>query len=395
MPGHSKLEGAIHKQSWKHSSKEMRDRAVCLWQMRTHTWGELEQIFDYDRRTMRGWVADEERRAATGLAFVKMPRKGKHKLSEDAQAELIRCLHADPQIYYDELTWLVFTRTGESASLSTVRRVAVAAGFTIKAGSQVSGRRNAVTMRIHAELRERYHWSQFIFLDEAHKRGRDMVRKKGKVQGNRKCYVPLSDHLSRSWTMLAGINYLGLVGHQIQELRPNHSVLPSAITRELWIEMFKKKILPKLGDARLGELNSVVIIVSDSRPHLPPPSTTVDLRAAQAMRNSAAVSCTQDNASLHWGCDHDCMLNELNELVKSRGAVLIYTPPYCPRSNAIEPVFKAMNDYIARDRVTARDDPEEAIRLGLLSGGQSAMSFVQRSVKDVRGWLDGRGVHGE
>ena len=37
----------------------------------------------------------------------------------------------------------------------------------------------------------------------------------------------------------------------------------------------------------------------------------------------------------------------------------------------------------------------QEIQEGLLSGGQSAMSFVQRSVKDVRGWLDGRGVHGE
>ena len=254
--------GGIRKRSWQQSSTQMRERVVSLWRTQAHTWAELEGIFEYDRRTMRGWVLDHDQRQRVGMAFVKMPRRGKHRLSEDAQAELVRALHADPQIYYDELTWLDYTRTGEVASLSTVRRVAVAAGFRIKVGSQVSGRRNPVTMKLHAELRGKYHWSQYIFVDEAHKRGRDMVRKKGKVQGNRKCYVPLSEHLSRSWTMLAAVNYLGLVGHKIQGLSPNHAVLPSAINREMWIQMFKEKILHKLGDARAGEPNSVVIIVS-------------------------------------------------------------------------------------------------------------------------------------
>lgn len=52
------------------------------------------------------------------------------------------------------------------------------------------------------------------------------------------------------------------IWHKIQELSPNHAVLPSAINREMWIQMFKEKILHKLGDARAGEPNSVVIIVS-------------------------------------------------------------------------------------------------------------------------------------
>ena len=87
------------------------------------------------------------------------------------------------------------------------------------------------------------------------------------------------------------------------------------------------------------------------------------------------------------------MLNELDQLVKTQGAVLVYTPPYCPRSNAIEPVFKSMNDFIARERGLAKENPPEAIRLGLLSGGQSAFEYVRRSVRDVARWLDGRGIH--
>ena len=47
-----------------------------------------------------------------------------------------------------------------------------------------------------------------------------MVRKKGNLEGSRKCFIPLPEHLSRAWTMVAAVNYqyLGLVGHKIQEL---------------------------------------------------------------------------------------------------------------------------------------------------------------------------------
>jgi len=135
--------------------------------------------------------------------------------------------------------WLVYARTNECVSRWTIRRVAVAAGFKIKVASPVSGHRNQRTMQLHAQARQQYHWRQYIFVDEAHKRGRDLIRKKGKVQGNRKCYVPLSEHLSRSWTMVAAMNYAGLVGHKIQELGPIGGGLPHAIDRELWILMFE------------------------------------------------------------------------------------------------------------------------------------------------------------
>ena len=41
----------------------------------------------------------------------------------------------------------------------------------------------------------------------------------------------------------------------------------------------------------------------------------------------------------------------------------------------------------------AEADPAEAIRLGLLSGGEHAHAFVMRSEKDVAGWLDGAGKY--
>ena len=89
----------------------------------------------------------------------------------------------------------------------------------------------------------------------------------------------------------------------------------------------------------------------------------------------------------------DCTLNDLAQLAARKGAVVAFTPPYCQRANAIEPLFKGMNDFIRRERHLAEADPAEAIRLGLLSGGEHAHAFVMRSEKDVAGWLDGAGKY--
>ena len=89
----------------------------------------------------------------------------------------------------------------------------------------------------------------------------------------------------------------------------------------------------------------------------------------------------------------DCTLNDLAQLAARKGAVVAFTPPYCQRANAIEPLFKGMNDYVRRNRELARTDPAESLRLGLLHGGKAAYKYVQQSEKDVAGWLDGRGLY--
>ena len=233
-------------------------------------WQDIERTTGFSERTMRRWLAEG---AARQTVMVTLPNSGKHALSQRAQRELVEILEHDPQLYYDELRFLVYARTNEVASLSTIRRVAIKNGFRIKVAQPVSSYRNARTMQLHAELRAQYHWTQFIYVDEAHKAGKNLARKRGKVRKGRTCFVPLTSHLSRSWTMVAAMNHQGLVGHHIQELGRGDGPLPHAITRELWLEMFKAKILPHLGNADLGEENSVVII---------------------------------DNASVHWGSDDDC-----------------------------------------------------------------------------------------
>ena len=91
-----------------------------------------------------------------------------------------------------------------------------------------------------------------------------------------------------------------------------------------------------------------------------------------------------DNCSLH----HDG-LDQLREIVEGvYGAVLLYTPQYCPRANAIEAAFSLMNYNIALDESFARASPKLAIERALnMIGPREASHFVERSRKDVEKWL--------
>ena len=74
------------------------------------------------------------------------------------------------------------------------------------------------------------------------------------------------------------------------------------------------------------------------------------------------------------------------------GLMLLVASLVAP-ANAIEPLFKGMNDYVRRNRELSRSDPAESLRLGLLHAGEHAFKYVQQSEKDVEGWLDGRGLY--
>ena len=199
------------------------------------------------------------------------------------------------------------------------------------------------------------HWSQYIFVDEVHKAGRNMARKSGKFRKGVVPKVPLSEHLGRSWTVVAAMNCKGLVAAEPIELFQDPG--PGqyhAVNRALWIEIFERDILPHLGDASKNEPNSIVII---------------------------------DNASLHWGDDVDETLNQLTVLCDAKGARVFFTPPFEPDANAIEWMFAEMNKYIARNRQDAQDDPSATIKAGLLSCQDSALKFVLKSQQLTFAWL--------
>jgi transposase len=96
-----------------------------------------------------------------------------------------------------------------------------------------------------------------------------------------------------------------------------------------------------------------------------------------------------DNASVHWGdTEADGMRNQLEYLCSLKGAVVLYIPPFCPNSNAIESLFKHMNDDIRAHRTRAEENPAQAIIDGLCScPAAKCLKFVQAAQREVATYI--------
>ena len=246
----------------------------------------------YHQEIVRRWIKqwDALRVAA------KLPRRWTHryKLSRPAIRTVIQVLLDDPQLYYDEVRDLIWIRHDESVSLSAFGALGRALGYKNVVGDTQSRRKDERAMRQHARTRAGFDDKTFLFVDECHKTGKDMIRKRGKGRHGKAPKVNLSNHLGKSWSILAAMDHAGFVDFSIQELRGSargRQDLPRAVDRTLFMTMFQESVMPHL-NAYPGPCSVVII----------------------------------DNASLHHS-EKDM----LTELVQSVGAYIIYTPPYCPR----------------------------------------------------------------
>jgi hypothetical protein len=257
-----------------------------------------------------------------------------------------------------DLLWL---RAREFIPLSTIHRMCYDAGFCSKAAGMSSIKQNRYTMKRHAALRQFFDDRQLLFIDECHRCGRDLVRNRVKARVGQEQFVDNTVvGLGTAWTMLAAMDVTGIVAVKIIELSRTHANgMPSALTRVQWLDLFEAHILPFLNPCDCRQLRRSVVVA--------------------------------DNCSLHWGNDEDDaeFINQLDALVRSKGAVLVYTPPYCPRANAVESIFKEMTDYCRRHREATKRDPPAAMTAGLLAvTPEKAATFVRKSGEKVARWLD-------
>jgi transposase len=254
----------------------------------------IAKSFEVTEECIRKWVV---RHRDTG-EYGRKPRGWSHrfKLTQKAIGCIKKILEQDPAAYWDEVQIRLWARTHERASRSTVARIGRKMGYTDKVAGNHTHRRNPALMQLHARQRDLYDPRAMIFVDEAHKRGRDMRRKRAKARSGKQPYIQMSPHLARAWTVLCGMNYLGVVGQSIVELGPDTG-LPQAVDRRRFMLMFREKILPHLNpfiNDGVLRLNSVVVI---------------------------------DNCSLHHS--EFAELRHLCDNLPGAGvAKLIYTPPY-------------------------------------------------------------------
>jgi transposase len=144
----------------------------------------------------------------------------RYKMSAAAMNCLRLVLEEDPGLYWDEVQWHIWARTQERISRSTVARTGQEMGFKDKVAGTHSILRDRNKMELHARQREMYDSRSLIFVDEAHKRGRDLNRKRAKGRHGQQPYVPMTPHLAKNWTLLAGECISSAMGTLGSELTP-------------------------------------------------------------------------------------------------------------------------------------------------------------------------------
>ena len=276
-----------------------------------------------------------------------------------------KLLEDDPRLFYDEIQMRVYMRLGENPSLPTVARMMKDCGWDDKVAESRSFNRDPVKMKYHAEQRRRYDPRNIIYVDEAHKRGRDLRRRRGKGRYGKKAITPVSQHLAKNWTYLATMNYTGFVAWELVELGDGPGVVPS-IDRANFMSMFRRNILPLLSayiDDGVIRPNSIVVI---------------------------------DNCSLHHG-ERMELLEMCSNLPGGGAAKLVYTPPFCPDANAIELGFSQVRNNLERNRALANRDPAAAIHAAMdqctLAQCSGFVRFSQRAVKEWRHDSDWWSLH--
>jgi hypothetical protein len=156
---------------------------------------------------------------------------------------------------------------------------------------------------------------QLVFIDETSKDGRSIARKYGWSVKGTKCIVAMPSSRGKRLSVLAALDIRGFFSWAYTE---------DTFTRQSFHDAFVSQILPYLNPYPWPR--SIVVI---------------------------------DNARIH-------MYEELEIAVHSKGAVLLYLPPYIPHLNPIETAFSLLKAWIMkRAHLVYPKMPREVMEIGL------------------------------
>jgi hypothetical protein len=256
-------------------------------------------------------------RAKFGYRF----NSGQRAMARKDTLALKRIVDANPSLFIDEMRHLLHTSTGTLFALSTVHRYLTSHPEKLRHALNYSLRiltfkatqaRKDERAVYRAALRRINNPRQFIFVDECHVTGRDVIRKKG--YGRRGVALAkheiFRDHSPSAfspdaYTLIAAIDMdHGFVQAACTVVHRKRSATDPDPTRgtvnqERFLAYVRNDLCPTLGSFLGGEPRSVVVM---------------------------------DNATVHKD-------PRVVELIEARGAILIWSAAYSPDLNPIERCF--------------------------------------------------------
>jgi transposase len=258
--------------------------------------------------------------------YRKAPRKKYHHRSLRGRwtchhtEKLKRIVDQHPDMYLDEIQEAFCAQTGVYWSATYLwKRLHASVGYSLKVIVNKAKQRDEEERKEYQEFMEEFvdSPSQLVYLDET-ARGRNASRRrrtwfKRGQQPVRDAYF--EDDNAKRYTMIAACDINGFIIDTCETIERERGISDKdetlgTVHRErfrLWIE---NKLLPVLGDVSRMEDRSIVVM---------------------------------DNASIH-------ISDEIEQLIESVGAKVVYLPPYSPDLNPIEMMFGHYKSYLKRYR---------------------------------------------
>ena len=220
---------------------------------------------------------------------------------------------ASPLLYLDELAKAMTLKLGRKIRGSTISYVLrKRLGYTrkklfTKASQYVEKEKNDFieTLRFFLQKPE-----MAIFIDESHKDRSASRRKYGWSKKGTPVNYTSMFNTDRRYTLVGVADCFGFLLDACETVQ--HNVMEREEEKPLdadkFVEIFERSICPVLGNYSLGEAHSVVVL---------------------------------DNCSIH-------MDPRVKALAETRGAIIVYSAPYCPQVIPIEYMFHQWKDFLRR-----------------------------------------------
>jgi hypothetical protein len=225
---------------------------------------------------------------------------------------LKRMFSAYPELYLDDAQAWFYELTGEKIALNTLWRYLTRLGFSYKKLSHAAMERNERVRQDYREFVTQFRPEMFVFVDESSKNSRTPQRMYGYLPKGRwnqpyKCNFVKRGRVS----VMAALDYYGILGHLVVE---------GSYTAELFNPAFSQQVLPHLGVFMHHEDRSIVVM---------------------------------DNCRVHDA--------QLVQMVREKGAILVFLPPYSPDLMPIEFAFHFLKCWLRRHRGLADKYPKMCI----------------------------------
>ena len=232
------------------------------------------------------------------------------------QSLLKDMIQAHPQLYLDETQDWCANLTGRDMSTKSIWNYLSRMGLTHKQLNAAAHERNEKLRKDYREFVSQFQPDMFVFVDESSKNSRTPQRTHGylpKGSWNKpyKCKFVRQDKLS----VMAALDYYGILGHMIVE---------GSYTAELFNVAFSMEVLPYLGSFLHQEERSIVVL---------------------------------DNCRVH-----DL---ELVRMIRQKGAMALFLPPYSPDLMPIEFAFHFLKCWLRRHSGFAAQHPKMSVSRAL------------------------------